>query len=866
MSSVTHWIGAALGGWARLALRFRKTVAAGAVVAAALAVLYAAGRLGINTDTADMFADDLPWRRAFIEYRDDFPVRDRNLVIVVDAQSSEAADRFASALVAELHARPDLYRGVFMPGEGEFFDRNGLLYLSVEELQRLSDRLAQAQPLLGLLGERYDGAALLDVAARTLEEDAAGAELAPFYLELAEAFDAASRGAGDPVSWRRLLTGEAEQSARRVILLQPLLDFSRVQPAAEAIAGIRAAARALQAQAETPVRVRLTGDVAMEHEELVTLRQGASFTSIASFVLIGAILFAALRSWRLLAIAIGTLLVGLAFTAALAAAAVGHLNLLSVAFAVLYVGLGSDYIIHITLRAKELRARGAAADDAIVAATREIGASLVICAVTTSAGFFAFMITSFEGVAELGLISGSGVFVSLLAAVGVLPALLGLFGKGGGALARPPWVDARVLEPLVARPRLAVAATATVVIVTFAALPWTSFDSNPVNLRDPSTESVTTLRDLAAGSEAPLLNLVAVAEDRAEAERWAHELAGLPTVREVQTVDSLVPEEQGEKLLLLEDLELILGPGFADLERAAAGPEALRASIEALRAKLAGGTEGGSGTHELGAAIDAFLRALDALPPEDRAGALARLEQDLLGALPQELHRLEAALAARPFGADDLPAPLRERWIAPDGHQLIEIVPRENVARGEAAQRFIASVKDVVPNVTGLPVVYQEASRTIVASFREAFLCAAVALAAILWFSLRSGRDVALVLGPILLAAGATAGLTVYLGMPFNFANIIALPLLVGIGVDSGIHIVHRVRMGAGRRERLFDTSTSHAVLASALTTVASFGNLAFSPHRGTASLGLLLTLGMTMMVAFALIFLPAVLALLERR
>ncbi|HEY8520780.1 MAG TPA: MMPL family transporter [Gammaproteobacteria bacterium] len=864
MSSVTHWIGATLGGWARLALRFRKTVVAVAVVGAVLAVAYAAGRLGINTDTADLFADDLPWRRAFIEYRDDFPQRDRNLVIVVDAESSEAADRFASELLAALRARPDLYPAVFMPGEGEFFDRNGLLYLSVEELERLSDRLAEAQPLLGLLGERYDGAALLDVVARTLEADGADAELAPLHRELAAAFDAASRGANDPVSWRRLLTGQEEQGARRLILVQPRLDFSRVQPAAEAIAIIRAAAAALEAEMQTPVRVRLTGAVAMEHEELVTLRQGASFASIASFVLIGAIMFAALRSWRLLAIAVGTLLAGLSFTAALAAAVVGHLNLLSVAFAVLYVGLGSDYIIHLVLRAKELRAQGVASDDAIVDATREIGASLVICAVTTSAGFYAFMITSFEGVAELGLISGSGVFVSLFVAVGLVPALLGLLGRGGDALARRPWVDARALEPLVARPRLAVAVTAIVVLATFAALPWTSFDSNPVNLRDPSTESVSTLRELAADSEAPLLNLVAVAEDRAAARALARELEGLPTVREVLTVESLVPEDQDEKLVLLEDLALILGPGFADLERGAAEPDALRASIEALRAKLA--AEHGAGGRALGAAIDAFRRALEAAPAQARADALARLETNLLGALPEELRRLEAALSARPFGVDDLPASLRERWIAPDGHELVEIVPREDVGQGEAARRFVASVKNVVPDVTGLPVVYQEASSTIVASFRQAFLCAAGALAAILWLSLRSGRDVALVLGPILLAAGATAGLTVYLGMPFNFANIIALPLLVGIGTDSGIHIVHRMQMGASRGERLFDTSTSHAVLASALTTVASFGNLAFSPHRGTASMGVLLTLGMTMMVAFALIFLPAVLALLERR
>jgi hopanoid biosynthesis associated RND transporter like protein HpnN len=862
MSAAADAIGAWLARWVGGVLARPRLTAALTLLATVFAVYYATGRLGVNTDTANMIDASLTWRQHFNEFREAFPARDRNLLIVIDAATPAAADDYSAALLAELRKQPELYRSILLAGEGEFFARNGLLYLSPDELTTLVDRLAAAQPLLGLLKARFDGAAVLDVATRTLTAAPAGdaAALEPFYGRLAESLQAAAAGTSQPLAWSSLIAAGAQPTARRVVVLQPSFDFGRIQPAATAIEGIRAAVVRLDAAEAAPVTVRLTGSVAMEHEELASVSRGAGIGALATLVMVALVLYAALRSWRLLAISLVTLIAGLGLTAAFAAAAVGHLNLLSVAFVVLNVGLGSDYVIHVLLRYKELVATGRATDEALLETMRGVGSSLVLCAVTTAAGFYSFIPTTFSGVSELGLIAGTGVFFGLFVSVTLLPALVKLYGGELRRHAGATWIDPRIFVPLNGRPRAVLAATAVVVVLTAGLLPWVTFDSNPIHLRDPRSESVTTLLELAATGEAPLLNLAAVAPDDATAADWAAQLRALPEVRSVVTLANLVPQRQDEKLALLEDLDLLLGPEFADLN---AGPAQPGAVAQALAA-LAAAAPTVSAARPLAAAAADLEARLAAQTPAARDATLAALDVALTTGLPAQLRRLATALTAAPFGRDALPAELEERWLAADGRELVEIVPREDVSDNAAASRFIAAVQGVVPTATGPPVVYQEASATVVAAFEKAFVYAFIMVTAIILLVLRDAKDTLLVVVPILVAAVVTAGCTVLIGMPLNYANIIALPLLVGIGVDNGIHVVHRMRTDTAAQ--LFDTSTMRAVLASGLTTVASFGNLAFSAHVGTASMGILLALGLAVSMAATLIALPAWLKLFGAR
>ena len=496
MSNFADRIGDRLARLVGAILRWRKAAIVTLLGAAFLCIWYAAHHLGVNTDTTNMMSPSLAWRQNFNEYREAFPSRDRNLLIVIDARTPARADAFAAQVLAELRRQPDLYHSILLQGEGDFFARNGLLYLPLPQLEQLADRLTAAQPLLGLLHARFDGAAVLDVASRTLSPPAGvqagdASAAAPLYAELARVLDEAGTAAGrtplEPLAWGNLIsTGAAQQQGtRRLIVLQPALDFGKIQPAATAINGVRAiVARLNEAEAE-PVTVRLTGSVAMEHDELASVSASAGIGGVAALLLVCGILYVALRSWRLLAISVTALFAGLAYTAAFAAATVGHLNLLSIMFVVLNVGLGADYVIHVLLRYRELVAEGYAAEPALLTTMRGVGSSLLLAAFTTAAGFYAFIPTQFQGVAELGWIAGTGIFFGFIAATTLLPALVVQFASSLRVRSARTVLDPRIFVPFNRHPR-AVLGVATVVIVASAvALRWVSFDSNPIHLRDP---------------------------------------------------------------------------------------------------------------------------------------------------------------------------------------------------------------------------------------------------------------------------------------------------------------------------------------------------------------------------------------------
>lgn len=838
------------------ALRFRFIVIIAAVVLSIGGVRFAADNLGINTDTANMIAGDLSWRESFDAYRNLFPVRDRNLVVVVESSDGYLSERVARNLAAKMRAESTLFPSVFLAGDGGFFARNGLLYLTVDELDDLSDRLVAAQPLLGQLAANPNGAGVLDVltqAQTAAESTASVAALEPLQLAVASVFAGFNASEITPLDWSSLLGAAESPAARQLILIRPMLDFSRVRPAREAIDRLRVFIAESEAQVGEQAAVRLTGTVAMEHEELDSVVRSASLAGVLALLMVVLVLYWALRSVRLLVIAVASLLVGLIFTAALAAVTVGHLNLLSVAFAVLYVGLGVDFILHICLRVKEALAENVTIDSAITIALQNIGAALVICTLTTAAGFFAFVPSRlFLGISELGLISGTGMFVSFVVSITLLPALLGVFyrGRHGSAGAK---VGLHVTRFAVKRARAVLAATVIIVALAAISLPRVYFDSNPVNLRDPNSESVVALSELAQDSEADMLTMAALFSDSAAVDDYAERFVELPEVRSVRSVAALIPENQEEKLFVLEDLAFVLGPGFSTMEYESADDADFIAAAMRLNETLTIEAPNSPVQLRLQEAVSRFV-------PEGNEinTRTAEFDRALFGNLADQLNRLEQALRADSFSVADLPPELLERWIADDGTELLEIVPQENIRDNDAAARFVSAVREVLPEATGLPVVYDEAARVIVTSFRQALTYAVIAIAAILLIFVRSVRDCMIVLIPISCAAIVTAGSTVWVGIPFNFANIIALPLLIGVGVDNAIHMLHRFRNSSSIEATA--GSTSLAVFASGLTTIASFGNLAFSTHQGMATMGTLLTIGMIVMMAATLVFLPALL------
>ncbi len=847
--------------WVDLVGRFALWVVLAAGVLTAATGAYVAGNFRINTNISDMLSPELPFREQSRALSEAFPQFSDNIAVVIDGDTPDLADDGAMKLAALMRQRPELYGGVQDPEGDPYFRRNGLLYLDVDELADLGDRLAEAQPYLGKLWRDPSLGGLGEMLGLAMDEilkdtsQPPPIELDTILDAMAEVAEAQARGQFRHLSWRDLMTGE-EGEKRRILLIQPALDFGSLRPAQAAMESIRRLAAEADLDPDHGLRVRLTGSAALATEELQSVEEGMGLAAVLSLCLVIGLLFAGMRSVRLALAILITLVMGLVWTAGFAFAAIGQLNLISVAFAVLFIGLSVDFGIHFGLRYKEGIDRGADHPSALGEAADGVGGALTLAAVAAAIAFYSFSATDYLGLAELGQIAGTGMFIALFANLTVLPALLSLapLAPGGGKGRRGP-------RGLVRGPARAVAA-GTLVLGLAAAVVASGarFDFDPLNLKNPETESVSTLFDLMDDSRTSPYSITVLSPDLDAARDLAQRLDRLDLVEGTETLADYVPADQDEKLEIIASMALFLSPALAvrQLERPARDRPAAAALLLGKLRRLGALPEGPAP-----AAARRLEAALSALAGPGAEPALAEFETRLLSALPGRLDALRQSLDAGPVALGDLPEGLRQRSVAADGRAKITVYPKENLHDREALERFVEAVRGLAPGATGSPVVILEAGNTVVAAFRDAAIIAVVSIALLLAVLLRSPRDIFLVFAPLTLAALLTVAASVLFDLPFNFANVIVLPLLFGLGVAGAIHLVLRERdEGAGA----FATSTPRAVVFSALTTIGSFGAIALSSHPGTSSMGMLLTIAISLTLACTLVVLPALMEIMPRK
>jgi len=869
----------ALRGWVGLMQRHPRWVLGLALVLGLGLGRYAWTHLTVDTDPENMLSAQLPWRQA--ERRMDrlFPDLDEGLVAVVDGASPEVADEAQRRLVEALKAQPDQFLEVYAAETDPYFRHNGFLYLDKPDLQKLADGLNQAQPFLGALTHDPSLHGLFTLLDRAATNPAAGDfDLSPAFGGIADGVDAAVAGRFSALSWQSLMGTGLQQgdASRRFIEIKPKLDFSQLFPAETPIAAFRATVAKLNLKPAEGVTVRLSGSKAMEHEELKQAFGGGTKAFAVGLLMVMVLLYLALRSGRLVVAAVITLLYGLLLTAGFAAIAVGHLNLISLAFSVLYVGLGIDYALYLCMQYRELLGEGLPQREALPRAAGDVGGFMMVCAATTSLGFFAFIPTPFTGIAELGIISGAGMFISLIVSLCLLPALISLFPPDASRVklrAAGSGMLGRVLEWPYSHARAIWIVAALLAAGSLALAPKAHFDYDPIDLRDPQSESVSTFRDLLKDPNIPTLTLSVLVADADQAQALSQKLGGLSTVRRAMSLFDLVPDDQDAKLGIIGDLNLTLGP-------------TLMGDGSAL--KVAARADDYAAIHQFGADLPAYIernrdqpvapaakKLLEALQRLDQAwtqgdsaaheAALARLRQSLLSALPAQIGGLRDALQAAPVTAQELPPQITRRWVGKDEHgqtwYRVEIWPKDVLDGPEPMERFVAQVRSVAPEATGGAIGYIESGHAVVGAFKQAFLYSFIAITILLVVLLRSFADMLLVLIPLLLAGLLTVAGSVLFKVPFNFANVIALPLILGVGVDYGVYLAQRGRLAASARVNILQTGTARAVLFGALITTANFGDLMLARHPGIVSMGVLLTVGLSMTLLCALVLLPSLLA-----
>ena len=838
--------------------RFAPLTVLVALILAITAGYYTSQNFIINTDINTLISPDLDWRKRDNQFEKAFD-RDRTILAVVDAPTPELTSAAAAALAQKLSGDVTHFESVQPLGSGAFFEKNGLLFLPVAEVGQLTGQFESAAPLIeimagdpsirGLTGALETG--LAGVKRGQVKLD--GTER-PFTL-IAQTVENVMKNGSGTFSWRELTSDKplTDADRRSFIEFKPILDFKALEPGKDATDAIRQAARDLNLAGEYGARVRLTGPVPIANEEFATVQDGAIVNGIGTVLVVLLILWMALHSAKIISAVFLNLFIGLSITTAVGLWMVGSLNLLSIAFAVLFVGLGVDFGIQFSVRYRSERFKGDDLRLALEKAAERSAVPLSLAAMATAAGFLSFLPTDYKGISELGKIAGVGMLVAFTTSITVLPALLRLLNPPGES--EP--VGYAFLAPVdyfLEKHRVVI--IVGTILIAVAGLPllyFLRFDFNPINLRSPKVESIATFLDLRSDPNTGANAINVMTNSDADAKKIEERLSKVPEVLRVMSLDSFVPEDQPAKLKLIGQGAKILGPALnpdsidappSDQENV----ESLKGSAENLR-RTAGDAKGPGAV-----ASRRLADALSKLADSDQA-TRDKTQVIFVSPLKVVLDQLKNSLQAQPVSLKTLPADLVNSWKTKDGLTRVEALPRGDPNDNDTLRKFAAAVLNAEPNAIGGPVSILKSGDTVVKAFIHAGITALLVISFLLWLALRRVTDVLLTLVPLLVAGAVTLEICVLIGLPLNFANIVALPLLLGVGVAFKIYYVTAWRSG---RTNLLQSSLTRAIFFSALTTATAFGSLWLSSHPGTASMGKLLALSLVTTLAAVLLFQPA--------
>ncbi|MDO9168477.1 MAG: MMPL family transporter [Methylobacter sp.] len=843
------------------------------VILSIFALQYTVGHLSINTDTEELIAPDAPFQQNRRNYEKAFSQDMHTLLLVVESATPELTKAATKRLQRLLSANKHDFDSAYIPNDNAFFRQNGLLYLDTDELQTLSTNLSLAQPFIGRIAQQPNLTGFFsifeDALTSTDQTQVVPIDLTSLINKVAQALHKTVNGENALLSWESLISDKKAHSGNGFIVVLPKFDYSKIRPAETAIESVRKAVSQIQDPNLPSVTVWVTGEVGLEDDELAGMSTGTFTASIFSIVLVLFILLIAYRSILLTIATLMTLALGMLFCGAFAAFAVKELNLISVAFAVSNIGLGVEYAIHFCLRYRDNMAHHVHKELALRSTLRSTAPSLLLCAGTTSIGLYAFIPTDYKGVSELGLLAGTSLFICLLITLIVLPALLKILPapakfekseEGQNSLAKLS--EKLATLPLHYAKQISIA-TFVIAVISIVLTLNVETDFNPINLRDPNTESVIAFKNLMKDKETTPMTLTVLAKDESSAKALQQKLSTLNSVDKTISLFDFKPADQDEKLALIDEMALMLGTqtqSFPALKADIDPIPGINRLIKTIGTLLPEKTDADErvGLINFKQELQDILIELDARQQPDRRLFIEKIQTTLLGTLPNVMNELSDSFNAREVTLVDLPADIKDKWLSKDGWYRIQILPKKDLNDLASLEEFITEVQSIAPETTDLPVMYWESMKEVIAAFQQAIVIALITIALLLFAMRRNIMDTLLVMTPLILAGLFTMASAVLTHTPINFANIIALPLLLGLGVDNGIHMVEKLHHSLSEEQNIYQSSTARAMFYGALTTASSFAGLAFSPHQGIASMGLIITIGIFWIMVSTFIILPA--------
>ncbi len=893
MTTLHHRLQEALlrGIWQLVATRSRAIVGT-AFLLALLSGAYAFQCLRMNGNQDHLVSPDVPFQKTYLEHLNNFGDQEF-LYVVIETGGSEAgrerAILFAEKLAEKLRGFPDRIKAVHYRLSMEELGDGALFYAPLDVVESISDLIKRTAPAFN---DSQDGGTLesiLHLTANLLSESSA------------MALEASPRAVAQVLEVLRSFTEQIHRASRGEKLSEPILpltsasnaenyfftpsghllvmkvlpqkDYGTLEIIMEPLQVLRGSIE--QVRTELPdVKVGLTGRPALQADEMETTNSDMTKASIIDTGLVAVLFMFIFNGWIRPALIMGALMAAMAWTFGFATLAVGELNLLSVIFALVLVGIGVDYGVHMALRHVEAEELGSPPEEAIRTAIVQTGPGVVLGVVCTVCTFYAVLGSDFRGLAELGLIAGTGIMLCLLAMMILLPAMLLIASRKGIT----PRKSARILRLsfLESQNRHPWRMLLCLIGLTLLGLPGllrVGFSYNLLELQADGLESVDYEKRLIESADESTWYAILAAQSLRQAESLILQLQSLPGVGKVESIMNYIPSDQEAKAERLGEAAgaLELGGDLGSegrslaLNQVSSSLRELSTVLEGLSERLF--TAGAPGeTQLIEEVLEHVDRTIEQIGRNEQQAAvgLSFFEERLQSELAEGLARLKRWTRQTRVGIEELPVSVRSHFVGKDGRLQIKVSPREDVWDFEKLQVFVASLRTVDPSVSGVPVTVLEAARLMHSTFVSAAAITVVLVCLILWVYARSLRYVLLTLLPLAIGMLWLLEMMGWLGLKFNLANFFSLPILIAIGVDGGVHLLDRWQEMEGEGS-LFSTSTPTAVASSFITTITGFGGLLFASHRGLASLGAVMVLGSIAGMLACLLVLPCALQLFGR-
>ncbi len=892
-SSANGFLSRCLSTIERFAYRRSLLVVVVSLVLAILSLWVTAQKLTFKTGRGDLVAKGLPYVKLYKNYRAQFEDLSGMVVVVEGKNSSDMAD-FAEALNKKLKAQPDLFSKVVYKIDIDYFRSRFLLYLDKDELETLSRKLEDHQgflesvnaspglnPLLFSINTEISSgmvdSLLTDFLGEEDEEDSKDEGDLNLLIRLLEEMTRFLMGeTGYRSPWQALFKGGSDSLRDKGYMVSENGDllFILVVPNDDetSFTGYKDAVnQARQFIAETKkdfpnVTVGLTGEDVISSDEMVTTQSDVETASKIALTGVALLFIIAYRGVVKPLLAVFCLLLGLSWTMGFTTLTIGHLNILSIVFTTILIGLGIDFGIHILERFKEERQQGNEILPALHKTLQGTGKGNFSGAITTAMAFGAMVLTDFIGIVELGWIAGWGILFCMVAMLLVLPALVTLEEKWR----KPSYAQAKSAEQrgsidkLFDHYYLIIGVCIVLVVIASLSLKDLRFDYNLLNLQAKGTEAVQYEMKILESAGRSAWSAAMLADSLEEIQEKERQLKALPTVARVESITAVIPDNQEENARTIrENLAPLLRDLEVEPEDADFSLKALTKTLKRIQFKLQGREDDPLDQVQVaGDRVRNFMEQSRKVKPGLAEKRLENFSQLLFADYRTLMEELQANAEVKLVRLEEIPETLRKRYISQKGKYVAHIFPSVDVWDLDQRQKYLNDLRSIDPNVTGNAIHMFESTRLMTEGYVKGGIYAMTAIIIYVSFLFRNVRTVFFVLLPVLVGSIWTVGVMELIGLRLNMANLVILPLILGIGVVNGIHITHRYREEEDKNASVLGKSTGQAVLLSSLTTMIGFGSMMVADHYGVFSLGLVLTLGVFCCLIASVTFLPALLKL----